>query len=62
MMSKNILLHILRDTKGATAIEYGLLAGLIAMSAMVGMTAFTDEVNSLWNSVGSKISNQINKS
>ncbi|WP_221792132.1 Flp family type IVb pilin [Aquisediminimonas sediminicola] len=30
-------LHLLRETKGATAIEYGLISALIAVSAITAM-------------------------
>lgn len=38
------------DEKGATAIEYGLIAALIAVAAITGMT-----------SLGSKLGNTFNK-
>ena len=35
-----LLARIGRDTGGVTLIEYGLLAGLIAIAMVVGLTAF----------------------
>jgi pilus assembly protein Flp/PilA len=32
--------HFLADDKGATAIEYGLIAAMIAIGCMVAFTAF----------------------
>ena len=53
------LRNILKDTQGATAIEYALLAGLIAMAIMVAVSGFADEVNRLWTHVGTTISSGI---
>jgi pilus assembly protein Flp/PilA len=61
-MGKNILLNILRDTRGATAVEYGLLLALIAMAAAVGMTGFANEVSNLWTKVGTTINSGISAS
>lgn len=39
----------LDDESGATAIEYGLLAALIAVAAIASFTAFGSSVNNLFN-------------
>lgn len=54
-----ILRNILKDTQGATAIEYGLLAGLIASAIMVAVSGFADEVNRLWTHIGTTVSSGI---
>jgi pilus assembly protein Flp/PilA len=36
------------DQSAATAIEYGLLLGVIAMSLFFGMSAFTDQLIIVW--------------
>ena len=36
---------MLKDTKGATAIEYGLIAALIAVAAITAMTALGTQLN-----------------
>ena len=33
---KNVLTRFIKDERGATAIEYGLIAGLIALAIAVG--------------------------
>jgi len=39
-----------RDTSGATAIEYGLIAALIAIAIIGGTTAISTSINDLfWN-------------
>jgi pilus assembly protein Flp/PilA len=37
MLSKNIFTAMLRDKAGATAIEYGLIAAVIAVASISGM-------------------------
>ena len=49
-------LAILRDTRGATAIEYGLLAGLIAVGLAGGLGALADLVNLLFEVIGDETS------
>jgi pilus assembly protein Flp/PilA len=50
-----IICHILRDAKGATAIEYGLIAALIAVAAIGAMTTLGGKVGTTFNSVSSKL-------
>jgi pilus assembly protein Flp/PilA len=45
----------LQDRSGATAIEYGLLIGVIAMSLVLGMSAFGNEMTNLWRKVDSEV-------
>ena len=40
---------ILRNSKGATAIEYGLIAALIAVAAISAMGALGDTLQSTFN-------------
>ena len=40
-----------RDTKAATAIEYGLIAALIAVAGITAMSAVGDSVSSTFNKV-----------
>lgn len=39
---------VARDERGATAVEYGLMVGLIAAVIIVGVTAFGLAVNDLF--------------
>lgn len=41
----------IRDTKAATAIEYGLIAALIAVAAITAMTSVGSSVSGTFNSV-----------
>lgn len=40
-----------RDERGATAIEYGLIAGLIAVAIIGGLGLVSGELNNLLNSI-----------
>jgi pilus assembly protein Flp/PilA len=45
------LLRMLRDSKGATAIEYGLIAALIAASAIGAMSSLGAKLSGAFNNV-----------
>jgi pilus assembly protein Flp/PilA len=49
------LLTIIRDTKGATAIEYGLIAALIAVAAITAMGKLGSNLSNTFNKVGNSI-------
>ena len=51
MQGKSIFTRIMQDTRGATAVEYGLLVGLIYMAAVLGMDGFAGEVEKMWHKV-----------
>lgn len=56
-MSKTfLLLRYFDDESGATAIEYGLIAALIAVTIVVGATAFGTEVTGLFSDVDGEMS------
>jgi pilus assembly protein Flp/PilA len=42
-----------KDTKGATAIEYGLIAALIAVAAITAMGALGTKLGTTFNNVSS---------
>jgi len=45
------------DKKGATAIEYGLIAALIAVVIIAGITLIGTDVGNTFNSVANSLSN-----
>ena len=45
-----------RDTKAATAIEYGLIAALIAVAGITAMTAVGGGVKNTFNEVSGNLS------
>jgi pilus assembly protein Flp/PilA len=46
---------LLRSEDGATAIEYGLIAALIAVAIIVGATALGSSLNSIFDSVSTTV-------
>ena len=48
-------LRLIRDTRGATAIEYGLIAALIAVAAITAMTSIGSKLGSTFNNVASNL-------
>ncbi|MEE1878229.1 Flp family type IVb pilin [Altererythrobacter litoralis] len=47
---------LLRDEQGATAIEYGLIAALIAVAAITAMSSLGDNLNTTFNTVSDELS------
>ena len=46
-----------KDESGATAIEYGLIAALIAVAAIGALTSVGSSLNTLFTGVASKLDN-----
>lgn len=44
------------DRKGVTAIEYGLIAGLIAVAIIVAVTTLGGDLKTLFTNIGSDVS------
>ena len=49
------LLKLIKDIKGATAIEYGLIAALIAVAAITAMGNIGNELGTTFNTVATKL-------
>lgn len=47
--------HFFKDTKGATAIEYGLIAALIAVAAISAMSALGSKLSNTFNNVSDNL-------
>lgn len=47
---------LLRDEQGATAIEYGLIAALIAVAAITAMQGLGNELTTTFGTVSTKMS------
>ena len=45
----------LKNSKGATAIEYGLIAALIAVAAIAAMQGLGNSLNKTFNNVSTKL-------
>jgi pilus assembly protein Flp/PilA len=46
-----------RDTRGATAIEYGLIVALVAIGFLAGLKALGDGNSASWGRTANKITN-----
>ncbi|WP_307089225.1 Flp family type IVb pilin [Sphingomonas faeni] len=53
------IVRVLRDKRGATAIEYGLIAALIAVAAIAAMTNLGTSVGGTFNNVSTKLNTSI---
>lgn len=47
--------NFVRNSKGATAIEYGLIAALIAVAAITAMGALGNQITKTFNNVTSNM-------
>ncbi len=50
---------LVRNTRGATAIEYGLIAALIAVAAIAAMQGLGGALNKTFNNVSGKITTKV---
>ncbi|MDQ1230604.1 MULTISPECIES: Flp family type IVb pilin [unclassified Sphingomonas] len=48
---------MLKNNKGATAIEYGLIAALIAVAAIGAMKGLGTQLNTSFNNISGKLAN-----
>lgn len=46
----------LRQQRGATAIEYGLILALVVIALIVGLSALANSTTGMWNTVDTKVS------
>jgi len=47
--------HFVQDEAGATAIEYGLIASLVAVAIIAGATALGTSLNSTFNAIAGQV-------
>ena len=52
---KSAILKFWRDEEGATAIEYGLIAALIAVVAIAAMTSVGTSLNGIFETIAEKL-------
>jgi pilus assembly protein Flp/PilA len=50
-----IFVSLVKDETGATAIEYGLIAGLIALAAISAITNVGKSLSTTFNTVATKL-------
>jgi pilus assembly protein Flp/PilA len=56
---KALLFRFARDESGVTAIEYGLIAALIAVVIIVAVTAVGTDLSAVFNVVGNSLNTAI---
>lgn len=56
-----MILRFLKDENGATAIEYGLIATLIAVAMIGGFGQLADQLQILWGDNNSDIQRGLNR-
>jgi len=49
------IMGIVRDKRGATAIEYGLIAALIAVAAITAMTSLGNQLTTTFSNVSNNM-------
>ncbi len=54
-MTKDIFTRLRQDTSGATALEYGLLAALIAVVIIAAVTTLGENVRTTFEEVGAAV-------
>lgn len=52
---QNLMSKFIKDESGATAIEYGLIAALIAVALISGATALGNKLNENFEELGDKL-------
>ena len=52
---KQSILEFARDESGATMIEYGLIAALVAVAAIVALESLGTSITGIFTTVGTKI-------
>ena len=52
---RSIIRKLIKDEAGVTAIEYGLIAALIAVAAIAGMNTFGGDLSTFFSNIGSSL-------
>ncbi|SNS36543.1 pilus assembly protein Flp/PilA [Sphingomonas laterariae] len=54
---RKLLSQLIHDRKGATAIEYGLILALIALTMMAGLSQLGGTAGGMWDDLENKVVN-----
>ena len=57
---RTMLRKLRADQSGATAIEYGLIAALLAVACITGMSALGGGSNGMWGKIEGRVVNATN--
>ena len=53
---KKLFVRLLKDQSGVTAMEYGLIAGLVAVVIIGAVTTIGTELNAVFTTIGTDLS------
>lgn len=56
---RTLITSLHENESGQDLIEYALIAALIALAAVVGMSTLANNINNAFSSVGSRLSNAV---
>ena len=56
---KNLFARFTQDESGATAIEYGLIAGLIAVAIIAGASSLGNSLDDMFGTLAGKLDNNV---
>jgi pilus assembly protein Flp/PilA len=62
MSIQKLLTRLLRDEKGMSSVEYGMICALIILAMLTALSSMAGVVKDTWNDVSSKTSSAINQS
>ena len=57
--AKTLLRTLHVEEGGQDLIEYGLIAALIALGAVAGMSTLANQINTTFNAIGTKLSSYV---
>jgi pilus assembly protein Flp/PilA len=56
-MARNMIRKLVKNRKGATAIEYGLIAALVVITMIASFTQVARTTTDMWGNVNTKMEN-----
>ena len=54
-MLVRLMRRLIKTQKGATAVEYGLIAALVVLTMMVALINVADTTSGMWGNVSTKV-------
>lgn len=58
-MLTKILKQLADDSRGATAVEYGLICALLVIACLTALKSFSEQTIAMWNRVSSVTGNAV---